>query len=100
MANKLIEDTKVQIEMLLSGKYTFSPFDTAEILQKLVDALQKCEQTHVSGSLPPVEQDLLDEAVGDVMTICRLNKPKVARKLISDQFYVAAKIDLFGGNDH
>ena len=57
MANKLIEDTKVQIEMLLSGKYTFSPFDTAEILQKLVDALQKCEQANVSGSLPHVTED-------------------------------------------
>ena len=53
----------------------------------------------VSGALPPDAQDLLDEAVGDVITICGLNKPEVARKLISNQFYVAAKIDLFGGND-
>ena len=71
-------------------------------LKNAVDALVSASngaKPPVSGALPPDAQDLLDEAVGDVITICGLNKPEVARKLISNQFYVAAEIDLFGGND-
>lgn len=45
------------------------------------------------GLLPPSEEHLLNEAIGDVIKISTLNKYSVARKLIKDQFYVISKED-------
>ena len=50
----------------------------------------------VSGALPPVEQNLLDEAIADVITISKLNHYSVAKKLIREQFVVIDKQDLNG----
>jgi hypothetical protein len=41
-----------------------------------------------------VEQDLIDEAVSDVISICTMNGYHTAKKLISEQFQIIAKEDL------
>ena len=67
-------------------------------LKLIFEQEQALRQANVKYQLPPVEQHLLDEAVGDVITISTLNEYSIAKKLISEQFYVAAKEDLSGGN--
>lgn len=55
---------------------------------------QLLEQTPCTTLLPLVEQSLLDEAVSDVINISKLNPAIIAKRLIKEQFYVAAKEDL------
>ena len=79
----LYEDGETKLSSFIAGVYWYK---------------QKLEQCNVSGSLPQVEQSLLDEAVADVIIISTLNEYSVAKKLISEQFLVIDKQDL-SGND-